>query len=240
MRPGAVGAKEQLVRAGAPDCLNQIVKLPDGRRVRVNVGIAPNLIDHLLVSFPVVGVAAEVRDDEIYVGILRSKHVDDLGPADDIHQHRHAKPACRVAHLTRRHGIEAVNFDASEIPFVERAANHVPDAPRVAAGVNERKTDQAAGMSSNDLAEFFIGLRVVAVESGNDDRLVDAGKAGAPNIGLERRDRVPGGRHAVAFSSVAMTVDDHMARHSIFLWPVCEVRSLAAAVIYQMLVAIAL
>ena len=69
-QPRAVRAKEKFARAGAFNGRDDVVKAADARSVRVDVGIAHQLFDDAFVRAPIVGEAAEVRDNEVDVGIL--------------------------------------------------------------------------------------------------------------------------------------------------------------------------
>src|ERR1700693_5386883 len=105
-------------------------------------------------------------------------------------------------------------------------------------------------MSRDDPAQFIICLVVVAVECGNDDSFIDARRAGAPQIRLQRSDRVPRRGHSITFAGMAVTIDDlriedqrfcaHRLLHSACFSGEREPRSPAAMERYQMLVAIAL
>ncbi len=240
MRPGSIRTKQQFARPSSPDGLNQIIELPHRGRVRIHVRITRNLINHLLMCFPVVGEAAEVRNDEIHVRILRSQHVHNLGTAHHIHQHGNPKSPCSFTHFPRRHGVEPVHFDATKPPFLQRPPHHVGDSTRIPFGVNESESHQPVRVSRYQAAQVIVGFRVITMEGRNGDRLVDARRPGAAQVGLNRRNRVPGRGHAVAFSRVAVTIDDHDRCHSVCACIRRALRSLAAAARYQMLVAIAL
>jgi hypothetical protein len=55
-------------------------------RPRQPLSIAYQLIDHLLLSPPIIGEATEVSYNEIYVRILWSEHIDNMRPAGHINQ----------------------------------------------------------------------------------------------------------------------------------------------------------
>src|SRR5579863_2959399 len=119
MNPGAVGAEQKLACSGAFDGFDDVIETADGGSVGINVRVARNLIDHLLMSPPIVGVAAEVRDDEIYVRVLRRQHVDDFGATDHVKEDRKAEGSRGFAHFAGGHGFKAVNLDAAKAPLAD-------------------------------------------------------------------------------------------------------------------------
>ena len=95
-------------------------------------------------------------------------------------------------------------------------------------------------MACHDVPQFLIRLGVIAVERGYDDSLVNAGCFRAAHVGFKRRDRVPRCGHEIAFTSMAVTINNHSVQDSILLFTRGKLRNFAIAVRYQMLVAIAL
>lgn len=57
----------------------------------------------MLLFNPVVSKTPKVGNNEVHIWILRRKHVDDVGLADDIHENRESKCARRFTDLSSRH-----------------------------------------------------------------------------------------------------------------------------------------
>jgi hypothetical protein len=74
------------------------------------------LVHYLLVRTPVIGEAAEMRNDEVNVPVLRGQHFDYRRTAGDINEQRQAKGPGGLADLSGRCGIVAMNFDAAKAP----------------------------------------------------------------------------------------------------------------------------
>jgi len=85
MQPRPVRPKENFAGPGTLHRLYQVIKTPNTGRVRVHVRIANELLNHALVRAPVVGETSEVRDDEIYILVLRREHVHNVRLARDVH-----------------------------------------------------------------------------------------------------------------------------------------------------------
>ena len=82
MEPGPVGAEQDLVRAGAAQRLLEQIEAPHAGGVGVDVVVAHEMVDQRELRGPVVCEAAEVRDDEGDVGILRaSSSTTETSPA---------------------------------------------------------------------------------------------------------------------------------------------------------------
>src|SRR5436305_10362902 len=118
--PWTVGTEEQLAGAGAAKGLHKVVKLANSGSVGIDIWVTRDLIDHLLMSFPVICKAAEVWNDEVNFGILWSEHIDDFWTADNINQDGQAKFLSDLAHLACRHSVKAVHFDAAKAPPFNR------------------------------------------------------------------------------------------------------------------------
>ena len=209
MEPGAVGAEEELAGAGAPDGLDQVVEAADSRGVGVDVGVAGEEIDGLLLRPPVVPEAAHVGDHEGHVRILRREHVEDVWLAGDVDQHGDAVGAGSLADLARRQGLGAVDLDPSEAVLPHRPRHQGADAAGVAPGVYEREADQALRMGGDDLRELGVGSPVIAVEAGEDDGAADPRRSRAPQVGAEGGVGEGRAGHGVTTAGVAVEVDDH-------------------------------
>jgi hypothetical protein len=90
VKPGTVGAEQDLAGPCTSDSLYYIVEAPHSSRIAVDVGIAYKLINNLLMSAPVVAKATEVGDDEINIWIFGSEHVNYRWLGYDVDQHRQA------------------------------------------------------------------------------------------------------------------------------------------------------
>src|SRR5215831_4123331 len=182
VQPGAVAAKQDLVRAGALHGLNDVIVVSNRRRISIEIGEANKLVDGLLVRLPVAGKAAKMGNDEVDVRILGSKHFGDVSTPAHVHQDGESKRARHVADLTRGHGLKPVYLDAAEPPARDRMLGDGVHLTRLAQGVNEGEADQPAGMAGDDPRQLLVGLDVIRVESREDDSLVDAGRTRASQI----------------------------------------------------------
>ena len=98
VQPRPVAAEQHLPRPPVRR-LGQQVEPAHRRGVRVDVGVAHEHPDHRDLRAPFVGEAAEVRDDELDVGILARHELDGLDLAHRVVEHGHAEPSCRLADL---------------------------------------------------------------------------------------------------------------------------------------------
>src|SRR5215472_11494554 len=131
---------------------------------------------------PVVGVTPQVRDDKVNVGVLRRQHVNNLRPADHIDKDGQPKRSRGFADLARRHGFEAMDLDAAETPLADRVRDHGKNPSGVARGVDEHKSDQAGWVAGDDVRELCICPVVIAMKSGDYDRLVNARGTGTAEV----------------------------------------------------------
>src|SRR5215831_12053729 len=237
MEPGTIGAKEKFVRSTSLDCFNQVAELADSGSIRVYVRIPRQLIRYLLVRLPIVREAAKMGNDEVHIRIFRSKHVHHLRTADDIDQDRKSEGPRRFTYLARGHAFKPMNFDSLETPARYGVLNHAEDFARIAFCVDKDKSNESLGITSNDAGNLSVGLLIVAMKGREHNRLVYPRRAGAAQMSCHRRIRVPRGGHFVAFSGVAVTVNNHRthslsstARGTGKFW---RRKALAAAVRYQ-------
>jgi hypothetical protein len=70
MQPGSVEPEQDFLGSCSRDGLFQNVKSADARCVCVNVGMSHQVINQRNLRPPVVGKAAEVRNDKIHVRIF--------------------------------------------------------------------------------------------------------------------------------------------------------------------------
>jgi hypothetical protein len=111
------------------------------------------LVHHLLLRAEIVGEAAQVRDDEVDIGILRRQHVHHVRLPGHVHQDGDAEgPRC-LAHFARGHGLMPVHADPAEPALLDGALDHLADAAGVAAGVHHGEPDQPARIASHDLRQ---------------------------------------------------------------------------------------
>ena len=73
VEPRSVGAKQDLSRPRALDGLLQDVEATNARCVRVDVRVPHQVIDQRDLRLPVVGEAAQMRNDEIDVRVFRGQ-----------------------------------------------------------------------------------------------------------------------------------------------------------------------
>ena len=84
VQPRPIGAEEKFAWSRTFDRLDNVIELAHSRRVGEHIRVTSQLVSDLLMRAEIIGVAAQVRNDEIDVGVLRRDHVDDLGAAGDI------------------------------------------------------------------------------------------------------------------------------------------------------------
>src|SRR5262249_55965082 len=99
-----------------------------------------------------------MRDDEIYVRVFGRKHVDDLGPAGHVDQHRKVKRPRRLADFASRHGLKAVHFDATKTPTSRSVLDHPKNSAGIAASVDKCESDELLGVLGNKLGHLGIRL----------------------------------------------------------------------------------
>ena len=100
--------------------------------------------DHRDLRAPVVGEAAEVRDDELDVGVLAREQLDGLDLAHHVVEHGDAGTACHVADLAGDASVVAVHLDAAEAVLLDRLADERQHPARVADRMDEREAVQPA------------------------------------------------------------------------------------------------
>src|SRR6478752_4813021 len=90
--------------------LNNKIEATDAGSIRVDVRKSDELIDDLLLSSPIVREAAKVRNDEVNVRVLGREQLYQIGSPDDVHEHRNAELAHRVAYFPVRGSIIAMHL----------------------------------------------------------------------------------------------------------------------------------
>lgn len=78
LNPGSIRLVKTLAGSGWCDGLDNVIERPDWHSVRVDVGMADNSINDLLVSLRVVDEATKVRNDEVNISITRHEHLGDM------------------------------------------------------------------------------------------------------------------------------------------------------------------
>jgi hypothetical protein len=84
----------------------------------------------------------------------------------DVYEKRDTEGSGSLTNLAGRHGLMTVNFDPAKAPLPHRAFDHRHDAPPVARGVDEGKTNKAFRMASDQACEFCVGCCIVVMEEG--------------------------------------------------------------------------
>src|SRR5579863_7612898 len=105
------------MRTSSLDSFHDVVESPDAGSVGIDVGITHKLVNHPLVSPPVIRKTTKMGNDEIHVGVLRCKHVHNFRPSYYIRQYGHLENSRRFADLPSRHGLKAMQLYATEYPF---------------------------------------------------------------------------------------------------------------------------
>src|SRR5262249_17414477 len=121
-----------------------------------------------------------------------------------------------LAHLAGRRGFVTVNFNAAKPPQLHRAFDHRCDAPAIARGVDEGKTDEAFWTAGDQAGELGVGSCIVVVKKRKHDSFVDACGLSTPEIGTERGVSIPRCRHRMPLAGVAVKVDDHKQATAVF------------------------
>jgi len=161
MEPGPVCAEQDLVRAGPAQRLLEQIEAPHARGVGVDVVVAHEVVDQGELCRPVVGEAAEVRDDEGDVGIFLRQQLDDRHLADDVIEHGDPEGAGSVADLAADPADMTMNLDADEAVALDGRLHHRCDAAAIALGIDEGEAVEAAGLAGHDAGHFPVGHGVV-------------------------------------------------------------------------------
>jgi hypothetical protein len=160
----------------------------------------------------IIGVAAEVRNDEIYIGVLWRDHVDNLGAAGDIDEKWNSENSSGVANFASGHGLMTVYLDSTKGPFPDGVAHNLQNASRISSAVNECKSDQAPRMAGYDARELSVRHGIVTVKRSHHDGPVDSGRVRTAKIGFQRSMSIPRRSHLVAEAGMTMAIDDHVCR----------------------------
>jgi hypothetical protein len=102
-----------------------------------------------------------------------------------------------------------VRFDAGEAEAHHRLTHQLGDAAAIALGVHEGEAVEAIDAAADDAGDLAVGHAIVGVEGREEHGALDAGRAGACEIAIERRGGVPRSGQTVAGAGVAVAVDDH-------------------------------
>src|SRR5580692_6422180 len=115
-------------------------------------------------SSPIVHEAAQMRNDEIDLGIFRSEEIHDLCFAGNVDEEWQPEGLGCLANFARRRGVERVNLNAAKIPVCHGMLNHAKNAPGVSLRMHEGKTDQTVRRARHEASNLSIALRVVAAK----------------------------------------------------------------------------
>ena len=142
MQPWAVGAEQELARASALQRFGEEIEAAHARAVGVHVGVTDQDVDEGALRPPVVGKAAEMRDDEGDVRIFLGHEVDDRDLAHQVVEHGQPPRPRDLADLPADAGVVAVHLDAAEAMALDGLADQRSDPAGVAGGVDEREAPE--------------------------------------------------------------------------------------------------
>src|SRR5712691_196759 len=103
-----------------------------------------------------------------------------------------------------------VHFDANEAEFLDSLSYEFQHAPPITRRVDEGKSEEPIWMTGNDPRHLPVRDRIIGMERGQKDSLVNSGLRRTTEIFFQRRRGIPGTGQSVALASVAVTVDDHV------------------------------
>jgi len=218
MEPGAVGAKQNLGWPGPLQRLLKKVEAPDAGGVGVEIRIAGERVDEGLLRLPVVGEAAEMRDDEVDIGIFPAKQVGNGNFTHRVVQDGQMKKTRRVANRAIDAGVVTVHLDTEEPVTPYRAADQIKHAMAIAFGVYEGKAIELFRPAGYDAGDLPIRDCVVGMEGSEQHALANADLSRAHQVPIEGSAGVPGTGKTVAFTCVTMAVDDHLM-FALAEWP---------------------
>src|SRR5579872_1399068 len=102
-----------------------------------------------------------------------------------------------------------MDLDASEPVTLHCNLHQLRHASTVAFGVNERESVETVRLAGDDPGDFAIGDRVIGMERWKQHGLPDPCPRRAFQVPVERRVGVPWSRETIAFTGVAVAIDDH-------------------------------
>ena len=117
--------------------------------------------------------------------------------------------ARHFANLAAQPRVVAVHLDADEAVLLDAPLHHVAHPAAVARGMDEGQPIEAVRPARDDARDLAVRDRIVGMKRRKDDRAVDAGPGGPAQVLFKRRRGVPGTGQPIAFSGMAMAVDDH-------------------------------
>ena len=150
-----------------------------------------------------------MRDDERDVRIFGRHQLNGGDFADRIVEHRQREGARHLADLAADPRIVAVHLNPDEAVLVDCLRHHVEHAATVPRRMHEGKAIEFVRPAGNDPRDGAVGDRVIGMKGGEQDRAIDPRPRRTHHVLFERRGRVPGAGQSVAFSGVAVAVDDH-------------------------------
>jgi len=167
------------------------------------------VIDQRELGAPVVGEAAEMRNDEVDVRVFLSEQLANGHLAADIVKHRQRESPRRSANLAGNRGIVPVDFNADEAVTFDGGLDQFMYAPPVALRMHESKSVEPAGPTGDNARHLPVGDGVVRMECGEQHRPAYACRRRAAQIVFQRRFGIPRSGQAVAGSGMAVAIDDH-------------------------------
>ena len=145
--------------------------------VGIDIGVALQHGDESQLRLPVIREAAEVRDNEIDLGVLRRQKLYQGYLAHHVVQHGQPEGLRHPAHLPADASVVPMYFDALEAEAQHRLPHHGVNPAPVGSGIHEGEAAKAPGIAAHQRPHLAVGPRIVGVEGGKE---VDSLYAGLP------------------------------------------------------------
>ena len=209
MQEWPVAAEDQLLRTRPLDRLHQVVEPADAGGVGIDIRIAHQLVDETDVGAPVVGEAAQMRDDEPDLRVFGREQLNLRGVSHHVVENRQPVRAGALANFPADPRVVPVHLDALEAVDVHGCVNELRDPAGIPVGMDHREAGEPARSRVDDAGEQPVSHPVVGMEGREQDGPADARPVGTPQIVIQRGAGIPGSGQAVSQAGVAMCVDDH-------------------------------
>src|SRR5260370_38951603 len=106
--------------------------------------------------------------------------------------------------------VMAMDLDAAKTVLLHGDLHHLEHAGPVALRVDERKTIAPVAPPGHDSRHLAVGDDIVGMECREEDRPVDSSDGGPAKILPQRCCRIPGAGQPIAFTRMAVTIDNHV------------------------------
>ena len=164
--------------------LDQQVEAANAGGVRINVGVTRQRIDKSVLCPPVIGEAAQVRDNEVNLRVLPGQQFADRDLAHHIVQHRQPITLRHLTNFAANARIIAMDFDPHKAETFNSLPHQRRHPPPIVSGVNKGKTVKAIGLAGHNPPYLPISDRVIRVKGSKKDRALNAGRSRPPQIFL--------------------------------------------------------